>query len=186
MGVYGNYTNEEALLEQVVLQEMGFSKEDLQDPKTIEKILKGSKLFKSVEAFIIILLAILTIVISVFTLFIGTLPMALLFAAIMIWVLDVCVNIAQGPYRALVPDLIPQEQHSLANSYLSFAIGLGSVIAAGTAPCLKYIFNYQMSINAQFVMAALAFSLAMLWTCITIKEQRYEKAQAKIEEKKEE
>ena len=109
----------------------------------------------------------------------------LIIAAIMIWVIDACVNAAQGPYRALVPDLIPQEQHSLANSYLSFAIGLGSVIAAGTAPCLKYIFNYQMSINAQFIMAALAFSLAMLWTCITIKEQKYEKAQAKAEIKKE-
>ncbi len=96
----------------------------------------------------------------------------LIVAAIMIWVIDACVNAAQGPYRALVPDLVPQEQHALANSYLSFAIGLGSVIAAGTAPFLKYVCGYQMSINAQFVMAALAFSLAMLWTCITIKEHK--------------
>ncbi len=99
----------------------------------------------------------------------------LIIAAIMIWVIDACVNAAQGPYRALVPDLVPPEQHSLANAYLSFAIGLGSVVAAGTAPFLKYVFNYQMSINAQFIMAALAFSLAMLWTCITIKEHNYKK-----------
>jgi maltose/moltooligosaccharide transporter len=99
----------------------------------------------------------------------------LIIAAIMIWIIDACVNAAQGPYRALVPDLVPPEQHSLANAYLSFAIGLGSVVAAGTAPFLKYVFNYQMSINAQFIMAALAFSLAMLWTCITIKEHRYQK-----------
>lgn len=94
----------------------------------------------------------------------------LLIAAVMIWVIDACVNAAQGPYRALVPDIIPPEQHAIANSFLSFAIGLGSVIAAGTAPFLKWAFNYQMSINSQFVMAALAFSLAMLWTCITINE----------------
>ncbi|MDD3593747.1 MAG: MFS transporter [Candidatus Gastranaerophilales bacterium] len=94
----------------------------------------------------------------------------LLIAAIMIWVIDACVNVAQGPYRALVPDIVPPEQHSIANSFLSFAIGLGSVVAAGTAPVLKMIFNYQMSINAQFIMAALAFLLAMLWTCITIQE----------------
>ncbi len=99
----------------------------------------------------------------------------LIIAAIMIWIIDACVNAAQGPYRALVPDLVPQEQHALANSYLSFAIGLGSVVAAGTAPFLKYVCNYQMSINAQFVMAALAFSLAMLWTCITTKEHKYKK-----------
>ena len=95
----------------------------------------------------------------------------LLIAAIMIWIIDACINIAQGPYRALVPDVVPQEQHSVANSYISLSIGLGSVIAAATAPVLKYVFNFQMSIPAQFIMAALAFSLAMIWTCMTIKEK---------------
>jgi len=95
---------------------------------------------------------------------------ALLIAAIMIWVIDACINIAQGPYRALVPDVVPEEQYSIANSYMSLAIGLGSVVAAATAPFLKWAFGYQMSINAQFIMAAIAFSLAMFWTCITIKE----------------
>ena len=99
---------------------------------------------------------------------------ALCFAAVMIWILDACVNIAQGPYRALVPDVVPQEQHSVANSYISLAIGLGSVVAAGTAPFLKWAFNYQMTINAQFVMAALAFTLGMAWTCMMIKERKYE------------
>ena len=96
---------------------------------------------------------------------------ALFIAAIMIWVIDACINIAQGPYRALIPDVVPQEQHSLANSYISLAIGLGSVVAAATAPFLKWAFNYQMSIPAQFVMAAVAFTLGMLWTCIFIKEK---------------
>lgn len=97
---------------------------------------------------------------------------ALLIAAIMIWVIDACVNVAQGPYRALIPDIVPEEQYSIANSYISLAIGLGSVIAAGTAPFLKWAFNYQMSIPAQFIMAALAFTLGMIWTCITIKEHQ--------------
>lgn len=97
----------------------------------------------------------------------------LMLAAIMIWILDACVNIAQGPYRALVPDVVPKEQHSVANSYISLAIGLGSVVAAGAAPFLKWAFEYQMSINAQFIMAALAFVLGMSWTCFIIKENRY-------------
>ena len=100
---------------------------------------------------------------------------ALLIAAIMIWIIDACVNVAQGPYRALVPDVVPEEQHSLANSYISLAIGLGSVVAAGTAPFLSYVCHYQMSIPAQFVMAATAFTLGMVWTCITIKEHKIEK-----------
>ena len=110
---------------------------------------------------------------------------ALLFAAIMIWVLDACVNIAQGPYRALVPDVVPQEQHSIANSYISLAIGLGSVVAAGTAPFLKWAFGYQMPINAQFIMAALAFLLGMLWTCIAIKERNLIKENGNSQEAEE-
>lgn len=106
---------------------------------------------------------------------------ALFFAAVMIWVLDACVNIAQGPYRALVPDVVPQEQHSIANSYISLAIGLGSVVAAGTSPLLKWAFNYQMPIVAQFVMAALAFLLGMTWTCIFIKEHKIEDTNEKEE-----
>lgn len=99
----------------------------------------------------------------------------LVVAAIMIWIIDACVNAAQGPYRALIPDNIVPEQHAIANSYLSFAIGLGSVIAAGTAPFLKWAFDYQMSVSAQFIMAALAFLLGMIWTCVTFKEAPAEK-----------
>lgn len=101
----------------------------------------------------------------------------LLVAAVMIWIIDACVNAAQGPYRALIPDNIVPEQHSIANAYLSFAIGLGSVIAAGTAPFLKKVFDYQMSVTAQFIMAALAFSLAMIWTCLTFRENSAARAE---------
>lgn len=104
---------------------------------------------------------------------------ALLIAAIMIWVIDACVNVAQGPYRALIPDVVPPEQYSVANSYISLAIGLGSVVAAGTAPFLKWAFHYQMSIPAQFIMAAVAFTLGMIWTCMTIKEHRIAEADKK-------
>ena len=108
----------------------------------------------------------------------------LIIAGIMIWIIDACINIAQGPYRALIPDVVPTEQHALANSYISLAIGLGSVVAAATAPVLKLVFNYQMSIPAQFIMAGLAFSLAMIWTCMTIKERST--LDTDIENKKEE
>ncbi len=95
----------------------------------------------------------------------------LLIAAIFIWIIDACINIAQGPYRALIPDVVVKEQHALANSWISLAIGLGSVIAAATAPFLKYVCKIQMSYTAQFIMAALAFTLAMIWTCIFIREK---------------
>jgi len=108
--------------------------------------------------------------------------LALFIAAIFIWVIDACVNAAQGPYRALVPDNIQKSQHAIANSYLSFAIGLGSVVAAGTAPFLKWAFDYQMSVDAQFTMAGVAFILGMLWTCFTFRENVPSK-EAMIEKK---
>lgn len=92
-------------------------------------------------------------------------------AAIMIWIIDACINIAQGPYRSLIPDVVPREQHAQANSYISLAIGLGSVVAMLVAPMLKHFFNYQMPRDAQFAMAGIAFVLAMIWTCLTIKEK---------------
>lgn len=109
--------------------------------------------------------------------------LGLLIAAVMIWIIDACVNAAQGPYRALIPDNMPKEQHAIANSFLSFAIGLGSVIAAGTAPFLKWAFGHQMSVNAQFYMAGIAFLLAMIWTCITIRERKIEKTVTEENEK---
>ena len=111
----------------------------------------------------------------------------LLIAAIFIWVIDACVNAAQGPYRALIPDNIQKNQHAIANSFLSFAIGLGSVVAAGTAPFLKWAFNYQMTVDQQFTMAGVAFILGMLWTCFTFREQVPNKEQMieqKLEAKK--
>ena len=109
--------------------------------------------------------------------------LGLFVAAIMIWIIDACINIAQGPYRALIPDVVPQEQHSVANSYISLAIGLGSVIAAATAPFLQYVCHYQMSITAQFIMAALAFVLAMSWTCMMIKEKDSRTTEVKADAK---
>lgn len=105
----------------------------------------------------------------------------LLIAAIMVWVIDACVNAAQGQYRALIPDNMPVDQHSLANSFLSFAIGIGSVIAAGTAPFLEHFCGYQMSHTAQFIMAAIAFFGATLWTCLTITEVKKISVKAKNE-----
>lgn len=105
-------------------------------------------------------------------------------AAVMIWVIDACINIAQGPYRALIPDVVPQDQHAVANSYISLAIGLGSVVAAGVAPFLKYVCHYDMPIISQFIMAALTFTLAMVWTCMTIKEKSTANVQDTNEETK--
>ncbi|EKE02158.1 MAG: Major facilitator superfamily (MFS) transporter [uncultured bacterium] len=96
---------------------------------------------------------------------------AIVVAAAFLWIIDACVNVSQGPYRALIPDVAPPEQHALANSFLSFAIGAGAVIAFGTAPFVNWAFGYQMSIQQQFLMGAIAFTVAMIWTSVTTPEK---------------
>lgn len=95
----------------------------------------------------------------------------LLIAAAMIWIIDACVNISQGPYRALIPDSVPSEQHAVANSYLNFAFGLGSVVSLGVAPVLN-MFHISMTLSQQYIMAALAFVLFIIYTCLNVKEYK--------------
>jgi MFS family permease len=90
-------------------------------------------------------------------------------AALLIWVIDACVNLAQGPYRALVPDNVPAQQHGVANAYLNFAFGAGSVISLGVAPLLN-AFHIPMSVEQQYVMAALALVLLIIYTSLSIRE----------------
>lgn len=95
----------------------------------------------------------------------------LLMAAASLWIIDICVNVSQGPHRALVPDIMPSEQHSLANSFFSFAVGLGSVVAFGLPYFLNNVFHYQLSIHSQFIVASTVLVIAMGWTCLSTKEQ---------------
>ena len=95
----------------------------------------------------------------------------LLFAAAMIWVIDACVNMSQVPYRALIPDCVPQHQNQLANSIMNAAFGVGSVIALGTAPLLG-LMGVEMSVFQQFLMASVAMILTIGYSSMVIKEPR--------------
>lgn len=95
----------------------------------------------------------------------------LLIGALLIWVIDAVVNVAQGPYRALVPDTVPNEQTTVANSFLNAGFGIGSVIALGTAPLL-HAFNIEMSIEQQYMLAAFALFGLNLYTSLLIREYK--------------
>ena len=81
MGLYGNKFNQEYFEEQLI-QEMGFSKKDLQDPKTVEKVLKQKQKYESIVNFVSILCIILVIIGSIITIGIGFIPLMLLFTTI--------------------------------------------------------------------------------------------------------
>ena len=59
-------------------------------------------------------------------------PMAnmLLFAAVMLWVLDASLNISMEPFRAFVGDMLRKEQHSAGYAVQTAFIGTGAVVGS--------------------------------------------------------
>ncbi|MEM0951837.1 MAG: MFS transporter [Cyanobacteria bacterium P01_H01_bin.74] len=93
----------------------------------------------------------------------------LLIAAILTWIIDACVNTVQGPYRALVPDIAPPEQNTLANSILSFSFGAGSVISMALPIGLKF-FDITMTVEQQYIFAAAALVFTIGYSSLLIRE----------------
>ena len=88
----------------------------------------------------------------------------LLMAAVLLWILDASINLTQGPYRALVPDVVPPKQQATAYSLMSLTIGLGSVAA--------FLIGYQItSIHNLFYIGAGTMIVAILWTVFRTPEQ---------------
>jgi maltose/moltooligosaccharide transporter len=90
---------------------------------------------------------------------------ALWMAAVLLWILDASINITQGPYRSLVPDVVHPTQQATAYSLMSFTIGLGSVAAFLIAA------QFPNNLHELFYMGAGAMLLAMMWTSFTTPER---------------
>jgi maltose/moltooligosaccharide transporter len=90
---------------------------------------------------------------------------SLLMAAVLLWILDASINITQGPYRAMVPDVVHKTQQATAYSLMSLTIGLGSVAAFLIAFVIPSLHNL-------FYLGASAMLLAMMWTVISTPEPK--------------
>ena len=105
----------------------------------------------------------------------GGLASPLLIAATLLWILDASINLTQGPYRALVPDVVHKSQQATAYSLMSFTIGLGSVAA--------FLIAFQIADTQQlFYLGASAMLLAMVWTSLSTPETPATQEQIKAEE----
>lgn len=121
--------------------------------------------------------------IAALMLFLFPLAPTLAIATLLLWIMNASANAAQGPYRALVPDNVPSSQQVVANSYINFAYGAGSIISLGVAPLLL-LFNVSMSIVQQFLMTSIIFLLTISYSCLMVKE--YPKPAQVDESKKQE
>jgi len=117
-------------------------------------------------------------------------------AAVLLWVLDACINISMEPFRAFVGDKLPSSQRTTGFAMQTFFIGLGAVIAS----LLPYIFTNVFhisntapageignSVKYSFYIGAVIFFVSVLWTVLTsdelppenIEEWKKEKSESK-------
>ncbi|MBN8646925.1 MAG: MFS transporter [Caulobacterales bacterium] len=102
----------------------------------------------------------------------------LLFAAMMLWMLDASLNISMEPFRAFVGDSLREDQHTQGYAIQTAFIGAGAVVGS----IFPYILTHlgvsneaaegaiPDSVRYSFWFGGAALFLAVLWTIITTKE----------------
>jgi maltose/moltooligosaccharide transporter len=102
----------------------------------------------------------------------------LLFAAVMLWVLDASLNISMEPFRAFVGDMLRKDQHSAGYAVQTAFIGAGAVVGSIFPWALEHfgVSNEAASgaipdtVRYAFWFGGVALFLAVLWTVLTTKE----------------
>ncbi len=104
---------------------------------------------------------------------------AIWMAAGLLWILDVCGNIAMEPFRAFVTDKLPDSQVNRGFIMQSLMIGLGGSIASALPWIMKNVFSLQNvaaqgdipdNVKFSFYIGAFFFLAAVLYTVFTTKE----------------
>ena len=102
----------------------------------------------------------------------------LLFAAVMLWMLDAALNVSMEPFRAFVGDMLRKEQHTAGYAVQTAFIGAGAVVGS--------VFPYLLdawgvanvapegqipdTVKYSFWFGGAALFLAVMWTVFTTKE----------------
>lgn len=98
-------------------------------------------------------------------------------AASLLWIMDASINITMEPFRAFVGDKLPEEQRTLGFVMQSFFIGIGSTLANALPYILTFLgvvgimkSGIPYSTLIAFIVGAVAFLSAVLWTVFTTDE----------------
>lgn len=117
-------------------------------------------------------------VLAALSLFVMPYAPVLLFAAMMLWLLDASINIAMEPFRAFVGDMLRKDQHASGYAVQTALIGIGAVAGsllpdlfahldvANTAPAG----SIPDTVRYSFWAGGAAMLLAVLWTVFTTAE----------------
>jgi maltose/moltooligosaccharide transporter len=103
---------------------------------------------------------------------------ALLFAALLLWLLDASLNVSMEPFRAFVGDMLRKDQHSAGYAVQTAFIGAGAVVGSLFAWALGHfgVANTAApgiipdTVRYSFWFGGVALFLAVLWTVTTTTE----------------
>lgn len=94
-------------------------------------------------------------------------------------IIDASINVAMEPFRALVGDMLPDEQTTVGFSVQTFLIGVGAVVGSWLPYVLAEWFGISKvapegaipdNVIFSFYIGAAVLVLAILWTVVTTKE----------------
>lgn len=116
-----------------------------------------------------------------------------LIGAGMLMMMDASINVTMEPFRALVGDMLPDEQHTTGFSIQTFLIGIGAVVGSLLPSIMNKVFGFSNTAGAgevadnvkmAFYAGALILLASVLWTIFKTKEYSPEEmAQFQPEEK---
>ena len=103
---------------------------------------------------------------------------ALIFAALMLWVLDASLNISMEPFRAFVGDMLGKDQHSAGYAVQTAFIGAGAVVGSIIPWALERLGVANVAqgggipdtVRFAFWLGGGALVLSVLWTILTTRE----------------
>ena len=117
-------------------------------------------------------------ILAALSLFLMPLAPALLFAALLLWMLDASLNISMEPFRAFVGDMLRKDQHTAGYAVQTAFIGAGAVLGSLIPPTLEMwgVSNVATgggipdTVRYAFWIGGASLFAAVLWTVITTKE----------------
>lgn len=102
-----------------------------------------------------------------------------LIGAGMLMIMDASINVTMEPFRALVADVLPEEQRTLGFSVQTFLIGVGAVVGSALPYILSNWFGFSSEVDGNEISQNVKWSFyigggilltSVLWTIIRTKE----------------
>jgi len=117
-------------------------------------------------------------ILAALSLILMPLAQALLFAAVLLWLLDASLNISMEPFRAFVGDMLRKDQHTAGYAVQTAFIGAGAVVGSIFPWALEHlgvsneaaVGGIPDTVRFAFWFGGAALFLAVLWTVVSTKE----------------